>query len=713
MYAKKECLFEKHLKDLKDPLKSKNLNGNPNDLSITYGYNPHGTEIGANVSKVLSFDNSFSRAKLDTDERYLSKNSGKTMEFKKFSPGSVEKQQKTSLDMSNVLPPHLEDACQDNYNYKVLPDLNSKGYGEVKTLNISMFISSGFKSLENENKVENQIANEETNKRLEISNNDVSIRAFNKELTGGFKKPSINYANTFKKIVKKSVVDYNNFKRGDVIMENNLLEQSMKSSKEQKLCFSNSKFSPLNSNTKINLFGGTPKNDIEVVNSPKKNKKNNESIQKFRPFSISGPKTLPTFSLNSKSSIKAEIDLLFGRKPEKEKEIKQDIEPEFNNRKKSTLLTKIGAALKTPINVFTKENLFEEVETEEFDNPKHRDYMEDMVLVEYVSTKDPKKHQAAKQNNHMQGPNSPKESSTNLADSLIENTMKIETKNEKPSPQKDKKKGKGKKGSENLNTNNKFLNEEISKTEVTLFAIFDGHGGYEVSSKAREVMPREIHSKINLSTPESQIKGLLIDCIEKTDKELMTKLTNCDDMGSTCTLCFITKNRTNRIIFVANLGDSHAYLVSNKKATRLTQEHKCDNEQELARLKEVNAMIFNNRLFGQLALTRALCDRKMKPHGLIATPSVSSYIVKERRINNEMEGGSSQDVKTLNSDQESDRYLILASDGIWDVTTDEDLMRIFIRENYDRSTKLLTKILLDHAVEKGSTDNISVIVIKL
>ena len=111
-------------------------------------------------------------------------------------------------------------------------------------------------------------------------------------------------------------------------------------------------------------------------------------------------------------------------------------------------------------------------------------------------------------------------------------------------------------------------------------------------------MPREIHGKINLFTNEQLIKGYIVDSFLRTDKELMTKITNCDEIGSTATLCFITKNKTNRILYVANIGDSHAYIISNHKATRLTQEHKCDDQGEINRLKDENVIISNNRLFG-------------------------------------------------------------------------------------------------------------------
>lgn len=59
---------------------------------------------------------------------------------------------------------------------------------------------------------------------------------------------------------------------------------------------------------------------------------------------------------------------------------------------------------------------------------------------------------------------------------------------------------------------------------------------------------------------------------------------------------------------------------------------------------------------------------------------------------------------------ESDKFVILCTDGVWDVVTEEDLFYLTLNiEN----TEQIAKDILKQAMENGSTDNMSCIVIKL
>lgn len=703
---KKVCLFEQHLKQMKDPIRSKNItveqyssnkssHKSPphSDFYSLYGSPNKQLDLKQNsLSDSFNINHKFSKSHYPNHKNDNDSNGG--------SP------QKLKINMNNIsdfpMNSKLNNTCKSNKSsFSTSNSTNNKTANNLR-LKYTNGSTSKFASISEypettKVKMNGGCHTHFNIKKLNDTKSNFSLRAFSRELVGNPKK---TFSIGKERQKRQSCGDYRNFNKNcshvnlnsNYQLNNSIISNRLNTSDYDKLNMSNLSVSP-------------------------------QKERRIRMSAIGGPKNRPSFNLNSKNNIKAEIDLLFGRKPQKIKEIPQEIIKEdinINKKNHSSLLSKINKALKQPLNVFTKENLFEEVETEDFDNPKFREYMEDVILAEYLSTKP----EVISNNNEQK-----KEKDTNLAESMIENSMygneysliNKSTNNKTNSPKKQNTVGSSNnkntiKKQATLNNNNNNYNSEISRSEITLFGIFDGHGGYEVSTKAKELLPKEIHSKITLSTNEQFIKTSLIECFEKTDKELMTKLTECDDMGSTCTVCFITKNRTNRILYCANLGDSHAYLVSNIKATRLTQEHKCDNESEVERLKEVNAMIFNNRLFGQLALTRAFCDRKMKPHGLLATPAVNSVVIKETAPKTSIYDKNESEIPVVNNNnQEHDLYLVIASDGIWDVTNDEDLMRIFVRENLgmEKSTKTLCKTLLDYAIENGSTDNISVVVVKL
>jgi protein phosphatase PTC1 len=60
--------------------------------------------------------------------------------------------------------------------------------------------------------------------------------------------------------------------------------------------------------------------------------------------------------------------------------------------------------------------------------------------------------------------------------------------------------------------------------------------------------------------------------------------------------------------------------------------------------------------------------------------------------------------------ESTDTHLILACDGVWDVLSDQDAVTLILR--YE-TCKEAAKQLLIQSLRSGSTDNISVIVIKL
>ena len=87
-----------------------------------------------------------------------------------------------------------------------------------------------------------------------------------------------------------------------------------------------------------------------------------------------------------------------------------------------------------------------------------------------------------------------------------------------------------------------------------------------------------------------------------------------------------------------------------------------------------------------LAITRALGDADLKEY-VSGRPFTSEVVL----------------------DPSSDTCLILACDGLWDVVTDKECID-YIADQEDPAEA--AHMLVDFALEQGSTDNISVIVIK-
>lgn len=221
-----------------------------------------------------------------------------------------------------------------------------------------------------------------------------------------------------------------------------------------------------------------------------------------------------------------------------------------------------------------------------------------------------------------------------------------------------------------------------SDPSTGLFAIFDGHGGRQVSDYCADRFPLEIKKELAKGNPD--LTQGLIEVFARINNEL--RLIDSDGCGSTACVAVVRKEGANNVLYVANIGDTRAVLSKSGQAERLSIDDKCDNAEENARVKSGGGIILENRLGGVLAVTRSFGDHALTRAGLIATPHVIKYTIKP-----------------------FDKYLVIASDGIWDELSDPDAIG-FCHE--DISTQRIAQMIVKTAIERGSKDNISVIVIK-
>lgn len=249
--------------------------------------------------------------------------------------------------------------------------------------------------------------------------------------------------------------------------------------------------------------------------------------------------------------------------------------------------------------------------------------------------------------------------------------------------------------------------EDVSKTienftnnpNYLLFSLYDGHGGSEIAKYCKDNFPLNFSKLIinlkNILDNYSQIERekRLISNIElflktsylKTDEN--SKVVNNHQAGSTALTAFFVYDNNKKYLFVANLGDSTAYLVNKNYTKKLSFDHLCTDYSESKRVTSTGGYIFANRVMGELMVTRAFGDHKLKLFGVSSEPSIHMRIINE-----------------------DDQWLILASDGIWDVISERDLKDIC---GNIKSAEEYSKILCKIAIFRGSKDNISCIVVKL
>eukprot|EP00984_Skeletonema_dohrnii_P023904 scaffold13011_cov71-Skeletonema_dohrnii-CCMP3373.AAC.1 len=194
-------------------------------------------------------------------------------------------------------------------------------------------------------------------------------------------------------------------------------------------------------------------------------------------------------------------------------------------------------------------------------------------------------------------------------------------------------------------------------------------------------------------------------------------------------------------IHAANAGDARAVLSSTiarsasskiafnndtaNTAVRITQDHKSTDASEIERIKAAGGTMIRNRVMGILAVARSLGDHGLKEF-VIAKPYLSSTVVKIVNDDDNDMGGNdnngksnAQPVMTNNNNSSTSHpytngeFLIVACDGLWDVMEDDeavDAVRAHVAKNGMACRTDVASILVNEALERGSTDNVTVVV---
>ena len=232
---------------------------------------------------------------------------------------------------------------------------------------------------------------------------------------------------------------------------------------------------------------------------------------------------------------------------------------------------------------------------------------------------------------------------------------------------------------------------------INFYGVYDGHGGKFVSKFLSENLPQFFTDK----RVEYPLKKEYIDKIysyfTKSFKENYKAQTL--NTGSTCLIVTHYKKNDCDFLNILNTGDSRCVLCRNNLEFPLTKDHKPNWPEEHYRIKNLGGQIvfdgFDWRI-KDLSVSRAFGD-------LDASPYVTNYpdIFRYKLTPN-------------------DKFFVLACDGLWDVMSNQDVINFVLEHCYDPST--CTRInknthvaekLAEHAIARGSTDNVSIVVVFL
>lgn len=243
-----------------------------------------------------------------------------------------------------------------------------------------------------------------------------------------------------------------------------------------------------------------------------------------------------------------------------------------------------------------------------------------------------------------------------------------------------------------------IVNPSFDATDNTgLFCVFDGHGGSKCANLCHAVLP--IMAQQNFRDGKVDFTKAYLSL----DAALRTKLQ--DQSGCTAVSLLVSDKE----ITCASVGDSRAVLCrKGGVAVSLSDDHKPENPTERARIEAGGGHVADNRVNGNLAMSRALGDFQYKDKDVDHDKHLVMAIPDEITVKRE----------------DGDEFAVVACDGIFDVLTNEELIA-FIRSEFaaNKDVKLpdLCKKVCMHCLAPGmngspirgaGTDNMTLIIIK-
>ncbi|BAF18083.2 protein phosphatase 2C 50 [Oryza sativa Japonica Group] len=276
------------------------------------------------------------------------------------------------------------------------------------------------------------------------------------------------------------------------------------------------------------------------------------------------------------------------------------------------------------------------------------------------------------------------------------------------------------------------LDADALRLPAHLFGVFDGHGGAEVANYCRErihvVLSEELKrlgknlGEMGEVDMKEHWDDVFTKCFQRVDDEVSGRVTRvvngggevrsepvtAENVGSTAVVALVCSSH----VVVANCGDSRIVLCRGKEPVALSIDHKPDRKDERARIEAQGGKVIQwngYRVSGILAMSRSIGDRYLKPF-VIPKPEV--MVVPRAK---------------------DDDCLILASDGLWDVVSNEEACKVARRQillwhknngaasplsdegegSTDPAAQAAADYLMRLALKKGSEDNITVIVVDL
>lgn len=229
-----------------------------------------------------------------------------------------------------------------------------------------------------------------------------------------------------------------------------------------------------------------------------------------------------------------------------------------------------------------------------------------------------------------------------------------------------------------------------------LYMVADGHGGGEAARYAIERFPYELHNYVynaGINREEITDGRAMREVFRIVDHEIKQKV----GAGTGATVVVVYRRRDQ--LTIGHVGDVRVIMDRGGEIVQLTHDYRPTDPTERARIERAGGSVSGQDIYvqrqggkiGPIRVTRALGDRDFEPV-VTSEPEILSETI-----------------------QPSDRRIVIASDGLWDVMRNNQEVLDLIRHIQDPQEA--SRVLRDEALQRLSRtkygDNVTVMVVNL
>eukprot|EP00096_Caligus_rogercresseyi_P003254 TRINITY_DN159_c0_g1_i1.p1 TRINITY_DN159_c0_g1~~TRINITY_DN159_c0_g1_i1.p1 ORF type:complete len:430 (+),score=130.21 TRINITY_DN159_c0_g1_i1:334-1623(+) len=251
----------------------------------------------------------------------------------------------------------------------------------------------------------------------------------------------------------------------------------------------------------------------------------------------------------------------------------------------------------------------------------------------------------------------------------------------------------------NMEDSHTHILELKDDPDAAYFGVYDGHGGAKIADHISKNLHKYVsrHYEYISGNIQNGIRKGFLQCDKDMRKD--SDLTD-ETSGSTAITALL---RNNNKLYVANVGDSRCVGFREEETVALSFDHKPNNPKEQKRIEGAGGFVDFNRVNGNLALSRAFGDFEFKKN---------DDLPPEKQVVTCFPDIVEKDI------DESWNFIVLACDGIWDVLSNEEVVKfVAARIALNHQPEIICEKLMNRCLSEDSgmngfgCDNMTVIIV--